>query len=172
RGAAYLDRHADVLAEVVPAQEFSVRRDVAARCARSPQVHAVRLAALAVDADGGVRAQALSTLSLLGAAPQIEVLRPHLRTARLRRLPAALARLTDLDGGVEAIEETLGDGGTAAAGVAEGREPGRDSGRDSGRERLLRRAVFRARVLRPAGSVVAVPPVTAPDEETARELHA
>ncbi|MEV0951245.1 hypothetical protein [Promicromonospora sp. NPDC050249] len=162
-GDAYLARHADALAEVTTGSEFHVRSYVAARCARSPEAHTDLVAELAVDADAGVRSQALATLSLIDGPRQVDVLRRHLRTAPTDRLPDALARLGDLDpdGGVVAIEEALAGGG-------------RDTGPlDPGRERLLRRVVFRARVLRSAEPAVPVPPVTAPqDAALAEELRA
>ncbi|MCP2265594.1 DUF1963 domain-containing protein [Promicromonospora thailandica] len=167
-GAAFLARHADVLADVVTGLPFFARRDAAVRCAHSPQAHVDLLGRLAVDVDGGVRAQALTALSGLDGARQVEVLRPHLRTAPADRLPDAVARLTDLDGGVEAVEETLTGTGVDAEAP------------DPDRERLLRRAVVRVRELRPAGGVVgpttaavAVPPVAPPsDPDLARELDA
>lgn len=162
-GVAFLARHTDALAEVVTGLKFYVRSFVAAECVRSPEVHAALVAGLAVDADGGVRAQALATLSRLDASRQIDVLRPHLRTAPPDRLPDALARLADLDGGVAAIEEALA-GGSGDAG------PGP---LDPDRESMLRRVVFRVRELRSAEAVVPVPPVVAPqDAALAEELRA
>ncbi|MFE7504577.1 hypothetical protein [Promicromonospora sp. NPDC057488] len=167
QGVAFLARHTDVLAEVVAGQAFHVRTDVAARCARSPQEHAGLVAALAVDHDGGVRAQALSTLSLLDTPRQVDVLRPHLRTVPPDRLVDALARLADLDGGVEAIEEIL------AGGPAGGPAESAAGPLGPERERLLRQVVHRVRVLRPARGAVAVPPVAEPgDADLAQELRA
>jgi hypothetical protein len=162
-GVAYLARHTEVLAEVVTGLEFYVRSYVADRCARTPEAHAALAAELAVDADAGVRAQALATLSRLDGPRQVDVLRRHLRTAPPDRLPDTLARLGDLDGGVLAIEEALAGG----AG-------GGDTGPlDPDRERLLRRVVFRVRVLRSAEAAVPVPPVAAPqDAAVAEELRA
>lgn len=161
-GVAYLARHTDVLAEVAAGSQFHVRSYVADRCAHSPEAHAALVADLAVDADAGVRAQALATLSRLDGPRQIDVLRPHLRTAPPDRLPDAVARLGDLDpdGGVAAIEKALTGG---------------DDTRplDPDRERLLRRVVFRARVLRSAQAAVPIPPVAAPqDAALAEELRA
>lgn len=162
-GVAFLARHADVLAEVTTASGPDVRSSVAAWCARSPEAHADLVAELAVDADAGVRAQALATLSGLGGPRQVDVLRRHLTSAPPDRLPDALARLGDLDGGVLAIEEAL------AGGESDG-----DAGPpDPVRERLLRRAAFRVRVLRPARGAVPVPPLVAPqDLAVAEELSA
>lgn len=161
-GVAYLARHTDVLAEVAAGSQFHVRSYVADRCAHSPEAHAGLVAGLTVDADAGVRAQALATLSRLDGPRQIDVLRPHLRTAPPDRLPDAVARLGDLDpdGGVAAIEKALTGG---------------DDTRplDPDRERLLRRVVFRARVLRSAQAAVPIPPVAAPqDAALAEELRA
>lgn len=162
-GAAYLARHTDALAEVAAGSELHVRSYVAAQCARSPEAHAGLVAELAVDADAGVRVQALATLSRLDGPRQVDVLRRHLRTAPTDRLPDVLARLGDLDpdGGVVAIEEALA-GGEGDTGPLE-----------PDRERLLRRAVFRARVLRSAVAPVPVPPVAGPrDAALAQELRA
>lgn len=160
-GIAYLARHTDTLAEVAAGSEFHVRNYVAAQCARSPEAHVSLVAELAVDADAGVRAQALATLSRLDGPRQIDTLREHLRTAPPDRLPDALARLGDLDGGVVAIEEALADGDSDTGPL------------DPDRERLLRRAVFRVRVLRSAEAAVPVPPVAAPqDAALAEELRA
>ncbi|MGI5191365.1 DUF1963 domain-containing protein [Promicromonospora sp. CA-289599] len=162
-GVAYLARHTDMLAEVATGSEFHVRTYVAARCAHTPGAHADLVARLAVDADAGVRAQALATLSRLDGPRQVDALRRHLRTAPPDRLPDVLARLGDLDDGVVAIEEALAvDGGDAVAGPL-----------DPDRERLLRRAAFRVRVLRSAEAAVPVPPVAAPqDAALAEELQA
>jgi HEAT repeat protein len=161
-GVAYLARHTGALAEVTTGSVFHVRSYVAAQCARSPEAHADLVADLAADADAGVRAQALATLSRLDGPRQVDLLRQHLRTAPPDRLPDVLARLGDLDpDGVAAIEEALagGDGDTRPL--------------DPDRERLLRRAVFRVRVLRSAEAAVPVPPVTAPqDAALAEELRA
>lgn len=156
-GVAFLARYADELAAVAPGLELYVRRYVALACARSPEAHAGLAAELAVDADGGVRAEALATLSRLDGPRQVDVLRQHLRTASPDRLPNVLARLADLDGGVAAIEETLADGDAGPLGPE--------------RERLLRRVVFRVRVLRSVEAAVPAPPVAAPqDADLAEEL--
>lgn len=163
-GVAYLARHTDVLAEVAAGSQFHVRSYVADRCARSPEAHAALVADLTVDADAGVRAQALATLSRLDGPRQVDVLQSHLRTAPPDRLPDALARLGDLDpdGGVAAVEKALTGGEDDDT-----RPP------DPDRERLLRRVVFRARVLRSAQAAVPVPPVGAPqDAALAEELRA
>ncbi|WP_275004409.1 DUF1963 domain-containing protein [Promicromonospora iranensis] len=152
-GIAFLARHTDVLAEVVTGLEFYVRGFVAAECARSPEAHATLAAELAVDADAGVRAQALATLSQLDGRRQVDALRRHLRTAPPNRLSDAVAHLGDL-GGVVAIEEALAGG--------DGDVTGDGGPLDPVRERLLRRAVFRVRVLRAAEAVVPLPPVLAP----------
>ncbi|WP_435109874.1 DUF1963 domain-containing protein [Nocardiopsis synnemataformans] len=158
-GVAFLARHADELADVVTGFKDYIRRYVADRCARGPEAHARLAAVLAVDADAGVRAQALSALSRLDGPRQVDLLRQHLRTAPPDRLPDALVRLADLDGGVVAIEEALTDGGAGPE--------------DPELERLLRRAVFRVRVLRGAEAAVPVPPVAAPqDADLAEELRA
>lgn len=158
-GVAYLARHTEVLAEVAAGSEFHVRSYVAARCARSPEAHATLVGELAVDADAGVRAQALATLSRLDGPRQVEVLRRHLLTVAPDRLPDALARLADLDGGVLAIEEALA-GGDVGAGPL-----------DPDRERMLRRVVHRVRVLRPAEALA--PAVGAPqDAAVVAELRA
>ncbi|WP_419707444.1 DUF1963 domain-containing protein [Promicromonospora sp. NFX87] len=162
-GVAYLARHTDALAEVTTGSEFHVRSYVAALCARSPEAHAILVAELAADVDAGVRAQALATLSRLDGPRQVDALREHLRTAPPDRLPDVVARLGDLDpdGGGVAIEKAL-SGGEADGGPL-----------DPDRERLLRRAVFRARVLRSAGAAVPLPPVAAPrDAALAEELRA
>lgn len=164
-GVAYLARHTDVLAEVAAGSQFHVRSYVADRCAHSPEAHAGLVAGLTVDADAGVRAQALATLSRLDGPRQIDVLRPHLRTAPPDRLPDALARLGDLDpdGGVAAIEKAL----------TGGEDDDDTRPLDPDRERLLRRVVFRARVLRSAQAAVPIPPVAAPqDAALAEELRA
>ncbi|XKK38363.1 YwqG family protein [Nocardiopsis sp. ARC36] len=158
-GTAFLARYADELADVTTGFEAHNRRSVLSLCARSPEAHAALAAELAVDADAGVRAEALSTLSRLDGARQVDLLGQHLRTASPDRLPDALARLADLDGGVVAIEEALADGG--------------DGPEDPERDRLLRRAVFRVRVLRGEEAVVPVPPVAAPqDADLAEDLRA
>ncbi|MFD6443557.1 HEAT repeat domain-containing protein [Promicromonospora sp. NPDC060204] len=163
-GAAFLARHTDALAEVARGLDLYLRRQVAALCERGPQAHADLLAELAVDADAGVRVEALAALSRLDGPRQIEVLRRHLRTAPPDRLPDTLARLAGLDGGVVAIEETL------AGGEAEG--DGGVGPLDPDRERLLRRVVVRVRVLRPA-QADSVPPVVLPqDAKVAEELRA
>jgi hypothetical protein len=169
-GVAFLARHTDALAEVVTGLESYVRSFVAAECARSPEAHADLLAELAADADAGVRAQALATLSRIEGTRQVYVLRRHLRTAPPDRLPGALARLADLDldGGVAAIE------GARAGGSGDGDGQEGDAGPlDPDRERLLRRVVFRVRVLRSAEAGIPVPPVVAPqDADLAEELGA
>ncbi|MEU4388333.1 hypothetical protein [Promicromonospora sp. NPDC023805] len=162
-GVTYLARHTEALAAVAAESEFHVRSYVAAQCVRSPEAHANLAAELAVDADGGVRAQALSALSGLDGARQVDVLRPHLRTAPPELLPDVLARLGDLDDGVVALEEALtAADADAGAGLL-----------DPDRDRLLRRAVFRVRVLRSAEAAVSVPPVVAPEGKgVAEELRA
>ncbi|GAA4712195.1 protein of unknown function (DUF1963) [Promicromonospora umidemergens] len=160
-GVAFLARYADELAAVAPGLEFYVRKYVALACARSPEAHAGLAAELAVDADGGVRADALAALSRLDGPGQVAVLRQHLRTASPDRLLDALARLADLDGGAVAIEETLADGD------GDGGPLGPE------RERLLRRVVFRVRVLRSVETAVPAPPVAMPhDADLAEELRA
>lgn len=149
-GVAFLARHADELADVATGLEDYVLRYAVSRCAHGPEAHAGLAAELAVDADAGVRAEALATLSLLDGPRQVDLLRRHLRIAPPDRLSDALARLCDLDGGVVVIEEALADGGAGP--------------QDSERERLLRRAVFRVRVLREAEIVVPLPPVVAPQD--------
>ncbi|WP_150254225.1 DUF1963 domain-containing protein [Nocardiopsis deserti] len=157
-GVVFLARHADELADLVTGFGPQSRRYVADRCARRPEAHARLAADLAVDADAGVRAQALSALARIDGPRQVDLLRRHLRTAPLDRLPDVLARLTDLDGGVAAIEEALADGG--------------DGPRDPEREGLLRRAASRVRALRTAEAAVPVPDVAAPqDADLAEELR-
>ncbi|MFD2795449.1 DUF1963 domain-containing protein [Promicromonospora vindobonensis] len=175
-GVAFLARHSDALAEVVTGLADHVRRDVAARCARSPEAHAGLAAGLAVDADAGVRASALAALSRLDGPRQVDLLRPHLRTASSDRLPDALARLADLADGVVAIEEALadGDGDRDRDRDRDGDGDGHADGgsEDPERARLLRRAVYRVRVLRSAKAAVRVPPVAAPqDAGLAEELR-
>lgn len=158
-GVVFLARHAAELAEVVPGLELYVRRHAALVCGRRPERHAALLAELAVDADGGVRAAALEALSRLDGPRQVDALRQRLRSVSHDRLPDALARLADLDGGVVAIEEIL---------AADDAGP-----LDPELEKLLRRVVFRARVLRSAQAVVRVPAVVAPhDPDLAEELRA
>jgi hypothetical protein len=158
-GVAFLAGHADEFADVVTGSEPHTRRYVADRCARRPEAHARLAAELAVDADAGVRAQALSALARIDGVRQVDLLRRHLRTAPPDLLPDALARLADLDGGVAAIEEALADDGAGP--------------RDPERERLLRRAAFRVRTLRGAQAAVPVPAVAAPqDADLAEELRA
>jgi hypothetical protein len=158
-GTAFLARYADELADVTTGFEAHNRRSVLSLCARRPEAHAVLAAELAGDADAGVRTEALDTLSRLDGPRQVDLLRRHLRTASPDRLPDPLARLADLDGGVAAIEEALAEGGAGPE--------------DPERERLLRRAVFRVRVLRAAEAVVPVPPVAAPqDAGLAEDLRA
>lgn len=157
-GVEFLAGHADELADVVTGSEPHIRRYVADRCAHSPEAHAELAAALAVDADSGVRVQALSALARVDGSRQVDLLRRHLRTAPPDILPDALARLADLDGGVVAIEEALADDGAGT--------------RDPERERLLRRAAFRVRTLRGAQAAVPVPAVAAPqDADLAEELR-
>ncbi len=158
-GVAFLARYADEFADVATGFEDHVRRYVARLCGRRPKAHAGLAAELAVDADAGVRAEALATLSRFDGPRQVDLLRRHLLTAAPDRLPDALARLADLGGGVVAIEEALADGGAGSA--------------DPEREQLLGRAVFRVRVLREAEAVASLPPVAAPqDADLAKELRA
>ena len=157
-GVEFLARHTDELADVVAGLDEYDRKHVASLCARSPQAHAVLAAALAVDPDAGVRAEALDTLSRLDGHRQVDLLRGHLKTASPDHLSDALARLGDLDGGVAAIEETLAYGDTGP--------------QDPERERLLRRAAFRVRVLREAQAVAPLPPVPEPqDADLAQDLR-
>lgn len=165
-GVEFLARHADELADVVAGLDEYDRKYVASLCADSPRAHAVLATELAVDADAGVRVEALDVLSRLDGYRQVDLLRGHLKTASPDHLPDALARLGDLDGGVEAIEETLTD-------LEAGSGPG--SGEPE-RERILRRAAFRVRVLRKARAVAPLPPVAEPRDvdlaERLRELGA
>ncbi|MEU4981579.1 DUF1963 domain-containing protein [Streptomyces sp. NPDC021969] len=149
-GDAFLARHADVLAEVVLAANTDHRRFVAGRCARDAGRHAALLAALAVDEDAYVRAEALAALAWLDGPRQMEVLRPHLRTAVPERLTGVLGRLADLDGGYAAIEDALS--------AREGRPL------DVERAEPLRRTADRASVVRGPGAVVPVPRTTPPDD--------
>ncbi|WP_047870389.1 DUF1963 domain-containing protein [Nocardiopsis sp. RV163] len=158
-GVAFLARHADELADVVSGSGPNTRRYVADRCAHRPEAHAELAAELAVDTDAGVRAQALSALARTDGPRQVDLLRQHLRTAPVDRLPDVLARLADLDGGVAAIEEALADGGG-------------DGSQDPGSEGLLRRAASRVRALRTSEAAVPVPDVAAPqDADLAEELR-
>ncbi|MGW8528836.1 DUF1963 domain-containing protein [Nocardiopsis sp. NPDC055824] len=158
-GIAFLARYADELADVATGLADHNRRSVLRLCARRPEAHAALAAELAADADAGVRTEALDTLSRLDGPRQVALLRQHLRTASPDRLSDPLARLADLDGGVVAIEEALAEGG--------------DGPEDPEREQLLRRVVYRVRVLRAAEAVVPVPPVAAPqDADLAEELRA
>ncbi|GAA1452046.1 hypothetical protein GCM10009602_52520 [Nocardiopsis tropica] len=158
-GIAFLARYADELADVATGLADHNRRSVLRLCARRPEAHAALAAELAADADAGVRTEALDTLSRLDGPRQVDLLRQHLRTASPDRLSDPLARLADLDGGVVAIEEALAEGG--------------DGPEDPEREQLLRRVVYRVRVLRAAEAVVPVPPVAAPqDADLAEELRA
>lgn len=157
-GVAFLARHTDELADVATGLDGHDRKYVASLCANSPRPHAALAAELAVDADAGVRAEALASLARIDGPRQVDLLGQRLKTASPERLPDALARLGDLDGGVVAIEDALADGGTGP--------------QDPERERLLRRTVSRVRVLSAAEPVAPLPPVTAPQNtDLAEELR-
>ncbi|MFJ4438225.1 hypothetical protein [Streptomyces sp. NPDC088923] len=158
-GAAetFLARHADVLAEVAITAGSAERKSVALRCAGIPEPHAALLAALAVDEDRFVRAEALAALGWLAPGRQVELLVPHLRTAGPEELAAVLRRLADIEGGDAAIEDVLN---------APGGEP-----LDAERAQALRRTVERASLTRGPGPVVPVPPVNRPtDADVLAEL--
>ncbi|MFC8084236.1 HEAT repeat domain-containing protein [Streptomyces sp. NPDC057340] len=149
-GDAFLARHTDVLSEVVTAPGRGHRRRVTLRCARDAERHIGLLAALAVDEDRAVRAEALAALAWLDGPRQVEVLRPHLRTAPPDRLPGVLERLADLDGGYAVIREAL--------------EAGDGHPLDAERAQSLRRTADRAALLEGPGAVVPVPPVEPPGD--------
>ncbi|MER6325098.1 DUF1963 domain-containing protein [Streptomyces coelicoflavus] len=156
-GDAFLARHAEVVAEVVAAADTDHRRFAAVRCASNVERHAALLAALAVDEDAGVRADALASLAWLEGLRQVAVLRPHLRTAAPDRLAGVLGRLADLDGGCAAIEDALE--------APEGRPL------DAERARQLRRTADRAALASGPGAVVPVPRTVPPgDAELLAEL--
>ncbi|MEU2085141.1 DUF1963 domain-containing protein [Streptomyces albus] len=158
-GDAFLARHADVLAEVLTEAQPGPRRFVAQRCAGNPQRHSGLLAALAVDEDPAVRAEALAALAWLDGPRQVELLRPHLRTAAPDRLAGVLERLVDIDGGPTAIEELLS--------AAEGQPL------DVERAKLLRRTADRAALAKGPGAVIPVPPTVSPaDAGLLADVHA
>ncbi|MFF1277009.1 DUF1963 domain-containing protein [Streptomyces marokkonensis] len=154
-GDAFLARHTDVFTEVLIAasrshNRFGYRRFALLRCGRNAERHAGLLAAMAVDEDHGVRNEALGGLAWLEEAKQVELLRPHLRTAAPDRLAGVLERLTDIDGGLAAIEDAL----TATEG-----EPLEEK-----RAQLLRRAAERASLTREPVALLPVPPTAAPTD--------
>ncbi|MGW0085420.1 DUF1963 domain-containing protein [Streptomyces sp. NPDC003393] len=139
----FLARHADVLAEIVTSARSGNRSFAVLRCARNVERHAELLAALAVDEDCHVRAEALAVLAWLDGSRQVELLRPHLRIAPPDRLAGVLGRLADLDGGPAAIEYAR----TAPEG-----QP-----LDVERAELLRRTADRVSLAKEPGAVVPVP---------------
>ncbi|MFW6692202.1 hypothetical protein [Streptomyces sp. MAR4 CNX-425] len=149
-GDAFLDRHAEVVAEVAVEALPGLRRFVAPRCARDPERHAGLFAALAVDEDLRVRHDALAALAWLDGPRQVELLSPHLRTAQPDRLAGVLGRLADVDGGLAAIEEAL-------------RTPAGPP-LDAERAALLRRTADRAALASGPGAVVPVPPPAPPSD--------
>ncbi|MDQ0384523.1 hypothetical protein J2S54_001343 [Streptomyces sp. DSM 42143] len=149
-GDAFLARHADVLPEIVTAAGPGPRRLLTLRCARDAEQHAGLLAALTVDEDLSVRAEALAALAWLDGPRQVELLRPHLRTAAPDRLGAVLRRLSDVDGGPAAIRDALR--------APEGHPL------DAERAEPLRRAADRASLAKGPGAVVPLPPTAPPTD--------
>ncbi|MFC7883058.1 DUF1963 domain-containing protein [Streptomyces sp. NPDC057376] len=156
-GDTFLARHADVLAEIATVAGPGPRRLLTLRCARDAEEHAGLLAALTVDEDRSVRAEALAALAWLDGARQVELLRPHLRTAAPDRLTGVLRRLSDIDGGPAAIGEALR--------APEGHPL------DAERAESLRRAAGRASLAQGPGAVVPLPPTAPPaDADLLTEL--
>ncbi|MEU3894797.1 DUF1963 domain-containing protein [Streptomyces sp. NPDC045251] len=156
-GDTFLARHADVVAEVAGAGGTGRRRFLALRCARDAGQHGGLHAALAVDEDRGVRDDALAALSWLEGPRQVELLRPHLRTAAPERLAEVLGRLVDVDGGLAAIVDALR--------APEGQPL------DAERARLLRRTADRASLATGPDAVVPLPPAAPPaDADLLAEL--
>ncbi|MGW4102688.1 hypothetical protein [Streptomyces sp. NPDC004976] len=106
-GRDFLNRHADVVAEVAPLLTTLGKIKAVALVSRDLSVHGALLAQLAVDNQRRVRVAALAELARLDARTQTGLLAPHLLTAPVQALREVLAQLTGVDGGPTAIDAAL-----------------------------------------------------------------